>query len=129
MGNRNGCYSVKSGYMVARSLKEDVVIKDPSTSNQIPKSLWKCIWNIAVPPKIQQFLWRIGAGAVATKDALYRRACAKDPMCPLCMEEKETMEHLLFLCPWTKYCCLGSHWVLNSANGQLEDVKIGFVIC
>lgn len=52
VANRDGVYSIKSGYMVARRLAEVIVIRDLGTSFNTPKSLWKFVWRVIVPPKV-----------------------------------------------------------------------------
>ncbi|XP_062015404.1 uncharacterized protein LOC133731966 [Rosa rugosa] len=41
-------------------------------------------------------------GSIATKDALFHRHISRSPLCPLCNLENETIEHVLFTCPWTR---------------------------
>lgn len=55
IANKDGCYSMKSGYMVARRHESTVQPKDPGTSFIVPNSLWKDIWRVVSPPKIQIF--------------------------------------------------------------------------
>lgn len=47
--------------------------------------------------------------AIATKDNMFKRRIARDALCPICLENQETVEHLLFLCPWTKPIWFGAH--------------------
>ena len=50
-----------------------------------------------MPPNVQQFLWRVGASAIATKKTLFKRACAKYPLCLICGVETKMVEHLFFV--------------------------------
>ncbi|KAI8573093.1 hypothetical protein RHMOL_Rhmol01G0251900 [Rhododendron molle] len=52
-----------------------------------------------------------------------QRKCSPSPLCPICNEVEETVEHTLFHCPWTKPIWFGSgksYWVqdglINSAD-------------
>ncbi|ONH90045.1 hypothetical protein PRUPE_8G032200 [Prunus persica] len=47
------------------------------------------------------FLWRVLPNAIFTHWNLYRSKIIDSPVCPICGVEEETIEHLLFLCPWT----------------------------
>lgn len=116
LGCKDGKYTVKFGYHVAKEKEENRRARDPGSSYVIPKSLRKCIWKVVVPTKIQNFLWRIGSGALATNEALARRFGGRDPMCPVCGEEKETLKHLLFLCSWANKCWHGSELYVKLKN-------------
>lgn len=77
-------------------------------------------------------MWRIAAGAIATKDALFRRSYAKDPMCPICENERETLEHMLFCCPWVNQCWFGyalglrfSKWSIDRCEEWLCKMLTG----
>ena len=37
------------------------------------KPIWKIVWALDVPPRIQLFGWKVGVGALATKDNIARR--------------------------------------------------------
>lgn len=59
------------------------------------------------PPKILHFVWRVLNGALATKDALFKRKCCTSPTCPICGRDAKITEHLLLLCSWVKHCWFG----------------------
>lgn len=62
-------------------------------------------------PRIKHFIWHILTKAVTTNEALFRRKCAPNPFCPICVDVVETIEHALLLYPWAKFawfsCPLG----------------------
>ncbi|KAL7245772.1 hypothetical protein ACSBR2_000999 [Camellia fascicularis] len=68
-----GNYEVKSGYQVARQELSKARPSVASSSVQPPKSFWKFIWSLKVPPK----------NPLATKENLFRRKCAPSPNCPV----------------------------------------------
>lgn len=39
---------------------------------------------------------------LATKENLFARKCARDPVCGICGVEVESIEHVLFRCEWTQ---------------------------
>lgn len=117
--SKKGMYSVKSGYYVARSCCEQEETLKPSSSFQVCPSLWKKVWNLKVPPKVKHFWWRACKNAVATKENLYRRKWSRDPICPLCNKDVETIQHLLFRCPK-----IGSVWELcNLTEVYMRDTN------
>lgn len=62
---KNGKYSVKSGYKVIRSMKNDHPISTPIN--------WKLIWKLKVQGKIRIFLWRALSSCLPTLTALQGR--------------------------------------------------------
>nr|GEX03166.1 hypothetical protein [Tanacetum cinerariifolium] len=73
-------------------------------------------WNKAIPIKINVFLWRLLLNKLATRINLDRRGIDLDStLCPLCMEDVETANHLFFSCDiasalWNKFA---SWWQLD----------------
>ncbi|KAM1017221.1 hypothetical protein ACFX13_047544 [Malus domestica] len=49
---------------------------------------------------MRNFMWRALRDACANKFNLFRRRCVASPLCPICAENEETMEHIILLCPW-----------------------------
>lgn len=43
------------------------------------------------------------------KENLFRRKCAPTNLCPICNSKMVSVEHLLFLCPWTLAVWFGSN--------------------
>lgn len=59
------------------------------------KSTWKILWHYSVPPKVQQFMYRIGTVILPTKVNLGRRMEMEIVLCPMC---KEVAEKQMFSC-------------------------------
>lgn len=55
-GTTNGTYSVKKGYHTLRNATPTTQQNIASSSYHPPKSLWKAIWAVKLPPKIRPFL-------------------------------------------------------------------------
>ncbi|XP_050238127.1 uncharacterized protein LOC126687613 [Mercurialis annua] len=68
--NKNGLYTVKSGYYKACSILNRGSASSSSSSDH--SDLWKTIWRVLVQPKIRHFLWRICHGTVPCKNNLVR---------------------------------------------------------
>ena len=63
---KNGKYSVKSGYHLARKVirNDDGVRSSKGTGNQ---QIWKKIWQLHVPSKIKIFWWRACQNILPTR--------------------------------------------------------------
>ncbi|KAL6134629.1 hypothetical protein ACLB2K_066858 [Fragaria x ananassa] len=107
--NKNGYYSVRSGYhwLHGRFLSTTNQLASGS-SHCIDLWVWKIIWNIPTLPRIRIFLWKILLGAAPTMYNLARRMITSSPVCPICGKTEETFEHLLLLCPWVDPIWFGS---------------------
>lgn len=107
-GSKEGTYSVKKAYRIAQDEKKIQQMNKASTSYVIDSRLWTRIWTLNTIPRVRNFIWRIINNAVASKEALYKRKCSSNPLCPICDNEVETLEHLFLLCPWAKSVWFGS---------------------
>lgn len=118
---QNGAYTVKSGYQLAYEAYLRQQTDKPESSFKPKEGFWKSVWKLKVPNKIRNFWWRVCKNAVATKENLFRRRCAKSSSCPLCDEKVESIEHLLFACPWTRAVWFGCNVRLNGDRGSPES--------
>ncbi|KAB2616581.1 hypothetical protein D8674_023169 [Pyrus ussuriensis x Pyrus communis] len=100
--NKNECYSVKSGYrwLQDRSLELRDTCR-PSVRG-VPRSLWKGIWKLEVPPKLRHFLWLTVHGCLPTRDALFRQRSSQTSTYPICCCHDETTEHMFLSCSWVE---------------------------
>ena len=78
-------------------------------------------WDLEVggPSKIRNFLWKGIKGAIATQLNLFKRKCAMSPLCPICNECQESIEHLLFFGPWVDMV-----WFSGPLNYKVEKSSI-----
>lgn len=79
----------------------------PGPSFKLKKEMWKVLWKMRVPNKVRSFWWRTCNNILATKENLFKRKCARDNLCPICESEVESIEHLLFWCPWAESVWFG----------------------
>lgn len=94
---KTGHFSVKSAYNAAVE-KYSMLNINMDGPSLVPKG-WKRMWTMKTIPKVCLFVWRICSNSLPTKDNLCRRGSIVDPMCGLCGEEVETIDHLLMQCP------------------------------
>ena len=90
---RNGMYSVKSCY---RHQQTQIAESSPQ--------VWSLLWKLPVPPKIRSFMWRALKGVLPTADNLRRRMIQVQSLCPVCVQDRESMHHLLGRCPIAREC-------------------------
>lgn len=103
---RSGMFTVKSGYhFIHKSLPNT---STTSSSHMVDKKVWKVIWNINTLPKVRHFLWRAITNSLPIGCSLYRRKVIQSPVCSICGQYEESIEHCLLLCPWTDYVWFGS---------------------
>ncbi|XP_030948949.1 uncharacterized protein LOC115972854 [Quercus lobata] len=63
--NSNGLYSVKSGYKL---LLECELNDEPSSSDlSLSKKVWRGIWNLKIPNRAKNLLWRAGSETLPTR--------------------------------------------------------------
>ncbi|CAN1351644.1 Putative ribonuclease H protein At1g65750 [Linum perenne] len=84
----NGCYSVKSGYILARNMDEE-------SNNEI----WKRIWKWEGPQRVRQFLWLALHNRLLTNAERHRRHLTDTAECGACANDTETVDHILRGCP------------------------------
>jgi hypothetical protein len=66
---------------------------------------WTDLWNVNVPPKVRNFLWRLARLSLPTTDVRHHRHMAATSSCTLCGAEDSWMHSLLECnmsrCVWT----------------------------
>ena len=95
--NQNGDYALKSGYKVLQD--EYQTLQPGSSTSDISKPLWQDIWNLNVPSKVKNLLWRACKNALPSKTNLVRRQVILDVLCEVCKTHHEDIIHALYLCP------------------------------
>ncbi|KAL0722819.1 hypothetical protein Bca4012_037418 [Brassica carinata] len=94
---KNGQYTVKSGYWVARNLlkvEEEKQVLEPSITK-----LQAFTWKIKAPHKICHLIWQLISGHVAVTRNLIQRNMRCDNYCPRYGEPEEYVVHAVFECP------------------------------
>jgi hypothetical protein len=126
--NKNGCYSVKSGYHLQwrhtfGPRASQLALPGTSALNPV----WKTIWQLKLPGKIKIFLWRALHGLIPLKSILANRHIGTSGQCPICLQAAEDVKHLLFQCDMARdlWRTLGQLAVIDDAM-QLD--RSGLVV-
>eukprot|EP00253_Pinus_taeda_P028233 PITA_28233 len=61
--------------------------------------VWSKIWKLGSWPKIAHFLWLVSHKKILTWDKLRKRSFHGPSLCPNCVQNEETLQHLLADCP------------------------------
>lgn len=96
-GNKNGIFSVRSAYHLAKDLNSRNESGYSGSDNMT--FLWKRIWRISGPRVILLFLWQACNNILPTNENLFKRRITTDPLCPVCRLEVETAGHVPWSCP------------------------------
>lgn len=128
--NAGGSYTVSSGYkfQVEESAKAEMEkaegagpsIKDGS---QQVRQMWNTLWKLNIKHKIKIFIWKCLTGALPVRAAIYRKTGLGDPVCRICGEEQETVEHLLLKCQHTQEVWKVAPLQWDGAVDQQGDFK------
>lgn len=108
---RLGVYSVKSAYMWLQLQKNQSVNPDNSRC-------WKRFWNLKVPPKVKNMIWRAATGCLPTKSQLRMKHVNIDNVCPHCQLSPETIVHALLTCTFAKECW---HQTQTHVGSDMQD--------
>ena len=95
--NSDGVYSVRFGYRLL--LDMDLNEQPSSSDHTISKRLWKGIWNLKVPNKVKNLIWRAGSDSLPLKSNLRKRKIPIDATCSNCGLEPQTTVHFIWSCP------------------------------
>lgn len=68
------------------------------TQNDSNSGFWRKMWNLKIPPKVKNFLWRAVSDCLPTRDQLRIRHVAVNLMCLVCNEAPESAFHSLVNC-------------------------------
>ena len=72
MEEEKGMYTVKSGYQTKHLLPDEQI-----------SQLWTMVWNLLIPPKSHNFMWRILCSILPTADKLRSRMVHVPTLCPI----------------------------------------------
>lgn len=85
-----GRFTVKLAYRLALASKESYSKHVASSSFCPSKKFWSSIWSLKVQPKLKHFWWKVCNNSLPTKENLWQRKCAPNPLCSMCRVEAKT---------------------------------------
>lgn len=108
-------YTVKSGYRV-------LTRSSALLSTGLPSFHWLKLWNLAIPPKVKNFVWRAILECLPTLENLRKRFVDVYPFCQVCKVASESQEHILYYCPFANRCwsissLIPGHSSISSSSG------------
>jgi ribonuclease HI len=89
--DRNGNYSVRSGYKVMMELKNQAAV-------MLQHRDWLSLWKIRAPPKAKHLLWRICRECLPTRVRLQEKHVPCQLSCPICEHHDEDEWHAILTC-------------------------------
>lgn len=95
--NRNGSYSVRSGYWFINSLVRREEIREAEARPSL-NELKVEVWKLPTAPKIKTFIWRALSNAIPVGELLVKRGIKMDPVCQACGFQGESTNHIIFQC-------------------------------
>ncbi|KAA3449628.1 reverse transcriptase [Gossypium australe] len=99
----SGEYSVRSGY---RTLAPSLVSTNSNNyNNEAFTDFYKDLWGLNIPSKIKIHVWRLFNIWIPHYCNLAKRKLSAESLCPLCKEEMENLNHLLWSCGVLRQVC------------------------
>ncbi|CAL1398314.1 unnamed protein product [Linum trigynum] len=95
----DGKYSVKSAYSRIRENQGNTIYSLNLSMDDL--DFWKTLWKTHIPPKIRQFLWKVGRGILPVGRNLVEWMDDASTECPFC-GLPETQTHALRECSWIR---------------------------
>ena len=118
--NKNGMFSVKSAYKVARRMRGEGS-RAESSGGCVGKLVWPVLWKLCVPNKIKIFGWWACNDILPTKCNLVRRKIINDDKCHICSREMESVTHALWGCAAVQDVWAGSILKLQKGVSAFSD--------
>jgi len=100
--SRTGEYTMKTVYNKIREETTRPNSAVASSSYQAPRSPGAKIWQSHTMPKIKFFSIGCMSKCHSYQKKFIRTQIVPDPLCSICEQSLETVEHTLLLCPGTK---------------------------
>jgi hypothetical protein len=79
---RSGVFTVRSAYRLVKQLEfnESGGVACSSNSSGV-RPIWRTIWGLSIPPKVQIFVWRAVMQGLATRENKFKRRLEPQSTC------------------------------------------------
>jgi len=84
--DRLGRFTIKSALQLMRQPEGDT------------RRAWEWVWKLKIPQRIKLFVWLLLHGRLLTNSERYRRRLCMSPVCELCQDATEDLDHLFRTC-------------------------------
>ncbi|XP_027174751.1 uncharacterized protein LOC113774410 [Coffea eugenioides] len=101
-----GQYTVNTGYKVLMKDKGNQTMNSyngaGTSVHSTSKQMWSCLWKLNIKHKLKTFMWKCINNALPVSEVIFSRSKKGDPICKVCGEGVETVEHVLLNCKQAK---------------------------
>ena len=101
--NPKGEYTIKSRYQFLQREFQNAQPGQSDVANLKP--LCQAIWNIPLPNKVKNLVWRATKNSLPSKANLVHRKIIQHDCCDLCREHKKDVKHALYSYPKLEDFC------------------------
>lgn len=122
--NKDGVFTVKSGYHVATNIRRGM---PPDAISEENRQYWRALWSVMLPSKIKIFLWRLCRDVLPVLTRLRDKRVYCSTQCALCDGGEETALHLFRDCPFARAVWFASSVPLISTNISANNFWSFFV--
>ena len=116
--DKNGDYSVKSGYQLALRMK----FPEATSSSENISQYWSALWSLELPEKIKIFMWRASNNLLPSAENLWKRKVLQEPTCQRCRRNIESVSHSLLEYKVAKKILLQSPYTVPSFEAHSQDI-------
>ena len=96
--NRSQSFCVKTTYQVTLRMGQQQRVEHSGLVAEC--KIWRKLWSLNVPSKVQMFVWRACSNVLPTRDNLHRQKINIDPRYEFCCQHLESAAYLLWECPF-----------------------------
>ena len=65
---KTGCFSVRSAYRLGVNLRDKDELASSSVWEHGERPVWKKLWGLPIPQKVEVFAWRVAQNGLATQE-------------------------------------------------------------
>jgi ribonuclease HI len=96
---KTGIFTARSAYRLALTRSLDLDSMGSSASASGERGVWKKLWQLPVPPKVRNFVWKLTKNGLPTNANRCYRHIADEASCGMCYETREESYHAVMECP------------------------------